>query len=132
MKRIAAERKTRIMNGAGFLSGVIAIVDAFGEATILWPPSVLWKDLRNVRRVALGSDVAVLVISFLRLVVNKRVITSERTVVAGKWNVRRLAFPVAVRRPETPARIFARSFRAALARARDQSTAESIPHGGVA
>jgi hypothetical protein len=49
MKRIAAERTTRVVNSAGFLSGVIAIVYAFGEATILWPNGVLWDDLRNVR-----------------------------------------------------------------------------------
>jgi hypothetical protein len=66
MKRIAAERKTRIVNGAGFLSGVIAIEDAFGEAA--------WRFVggsAKVRRLALGADVAVLAVSFLRLVVNK-------------------------------------------------------------
>src|SRR5579863_3611050 len=51
------EKKKRVTNAVGFLSGVLACLDAVRDARIFWPPDELWDGLRHVQRVELSAGI---------------------------------------------------------------------------
>jgi hypothetical protein len=57
--------KKRVTNALGFLSGVLACVDALRDAKVLWPPELVWEGLRNPQRLELGAGIAVILVSFI-------------------------------------------------------------------
>ena len=68
---MTSDKKLRVATAAGFLSGVLACLDAVREAKVLWPPDAVWEGLRHPQRLELGGGLALivvtLVISALRL-----------------------------------------------------------------
>jgi hypothetical protein len=66
------EKKKRVTNAVGFLSGVLACLDAVRDARILWPPDELWDGLRHVQRVELGAGIALIVVSIILMSTRKR------------------------------------------------------------
>jgi hypothetical protein len=69
---ISQEKKKRVTNAVGFLSGVLACLDAVRDARIFWPPDELWDGLRHVQRVELGAGIALIVVSTILMGAQKR------------------------------------------------------------
>jgi hypothetical protein len=59
------EKKKRVTNAVGFLSGVLACLDAVRDAQIFWPLGELWDGLRHGQRMELGAGIALIVVSFV-------------------------------------------------------------------
>ena len=59
------EKKRRVATAVGFLSGVLAGLDALHDARIFWPPDVVWEALRNPQRWELGGGIALIVVSLV-------------------------------------------------------------------
>ena len=57
------EKKRRVATAVGFLSGVLACLDALRDARIFWPPDAVWEALRNPQRVELGGGIALMVVT---------------------------------------------------------------------
>ena len=64
------EKQRRVATAVGFLSGVLAGLDAMRDGRIYWPPDAAWAALRSPQRVELGGGLTLvmvtLVISWLR------------------------------------------------------------------
>jgi hypothetical protein len=65
------EKKRRVATAAGFLSGILASLDALRDARIFWPPDAVWEALGNPRRLELGAGIALIVVSIVLAVVRK-------------------------------------------------------------
>jgi hypothetical protein len=66
------EKKRRVATAVGFLSGVLASLDALRDARIFWPPDVVWEGLRNPQRLELGGGLALVVVTLLISVLQRR------------------------------------------------------------
>jgi len=62
---MTAEKKRRVANAVGFLSGVLACLDALRDATVFWPPEVVWEALRSPQRFELGGGIALIVVTLV-------------------------------------------------------------------
>jgi len=67
------EKKRRVATAAGFLSGVLACLDAMRDARVFWPPDVVWQGLRAPQRLELGAGIALIVVTLILTVARKRV-----------------------------------------------------------
>ena len=50
---------------AGFLSGMLACLDAMRELKDFWPPDVVWQALRSPQRLELGGGIALIVVTLV-------------------------------------------------------------------
>jgi hypothetical protein len=66
------EKKRRVATAAGFLSGVLACLDALRDARVFWPPDIVWEALRHPQRLELGAGIALIVVSFVTSMVKQR------------------------------------------------------------
>jgi hypothetical protein len=66
------EKRRRVATAVGFLSGVLASLDALRDARIFWPPDVVWEGLRNPQRLELGCGLALVVVTLLISVLQRR------------------------------------------------------------
>jgi hypothetical protein len=66
------EKKKRVTNAVGFLSGVLACMDAVRDARIFWPPGEFWEGLRHAQRVEFGAGIALIVVSIVLTSMQKR------------------------------------------------------------
>ena len=71
------EKGVRVATAVGFLSGVLASLDALRDSSILWPPDVVWEALRGPQRLELGGGLALIVVTLLTSVLRGRA-ASER------------------------------------------------------
>jgi hypothetical protein len=69
---LTPEKKRRLETAAGFLSGVLACMDALRDARVVWPVAEMWDGLRNVKRVEFGAGVALIVVSFIISIVQRK------------------------------------------------------------
>lgn len=58
-------KQGRVATAVGFLSGVLACLDALRDAKILWPPETLWEALRGPKRMELSGGIALIVVTLL-------------------------------------------------------------------
>ncbi|MGC1450026.1 MAG: hypothetical protein WA830_08325 [Candidatus Sulfotelmatobacter sp.] len=65
-------KKRRVATAVGFLSGVLASLDALRDATILWPPDAVWNALRSPQRLELGAGVALIVVTLVTSALQRR------------------------------------------------------------
>jgi hypothetical protein len=65
------EKKRRVATAAGFLSGVLACLDALRDARVFWPPDIVWEALRHPQRLELGAGIALMVVSFVTSIVRQ-------------------------------------------------------------
>jgi hypothetical protein len=56
------DKKRRIAFAAAFLTAVLAAVKAVGDATVFWPLSSLWQQLRGPQRFQLVGGIVVAVV----------------------------------------------------------------------
>ena len=66
------DRLRRVATAAGFLSGVLACLDALREARILWPPDVVWEGLRSPQRLELGGGIALIAVTLILTIARQR------------------------------------------------------------
>jgi hypothetical protein len=66
------EKRRRVATAVGFLSGVLASLDALRDARIFWPPDAVWEGLRNPQRLELGGGLALVVVTLLTSVLQRR------------------------------------------------------------
>lgn len=59
------EKKRRVATAAGFLSGMLACLDAMRELKEFWPPDVVWQALRTPQRLELGGGIALIVVTLV-------------------------------------------------------------------
>jgi hypothetical protein len=59
------EKTRRVATAVGFLSGVLACMDAVRDAGILWPPDALWEVLRSPQRLELSIGIALIIVTFV-------------------------------------------------------------------
>ena len=59
------EKKRRVATAAGFLSGMLACLDAMRELKDFWPPDVVWQALRGPQRLELGGGIALIVVTLV-------------------------------------------------------------------
>jgi hypothetical protein len=58
-------KRRRVATAAGFLSGVIACLDAIRDAKVTWPPEVLWGALNRPHRVELCGGILLIIVTFV-------------------------------------------------------------------
>jgi hypothetical protein len=66
------EKKQRVASAVGFLSGVIASLDAMRDQRILWPPDALWEALASPQRVELGGGIALIVVTLILTIARRQ------------------------------------------------------------
>jgi hypothetical protein len=66
------DKKRRVATAGGFVSGVIACLDAVREATIVWPPDALWAGLRGPQRLELGAGIVLIVVALAASALRRR------------------------------------------------------------
>jgi hypothetical protein len=66
------EKKRRVVTAVGFLSGVLAGLDALRDARVYWPPDVVWEVLRGPQRLELGAGIALIVVTLVTSTLRRR------------------------------------------------------------
>jgi hypothetical protein len=66
------EKKRRVATAVGFLSGVLACLDAFDDARIFWPPDAAWAALQPPQRLELGGGLTLIVVTLLISALQRR------------------------------------------------------------
>jgi len=62
---MTSHKKKRLATALGFLSGVLACLDALRDARLLWPPDLVWAGLPSPQRLELGGGIALIVVSLI-------------------------------------------------------------------
>jgi hypothetical protein len=63
MPSMTPGKKRRVATAAGFLSGVLACLDALRDKSALWPPDVVWQSLRNPQKLEFGAGVVLMLVT---------------------------------------------------------------------
>ena len=58
-------KSRRVATAVGFLSGMLASLDALHDAKVFWPPDVVWATLRSPQRLELGGGIALIVVTLV-------------------------------------------------------------------
>jgi hypothetical protein len=66
------DKQRRVAMAVGFLSGVLACLDALRDARIFWPPEAVWVALRSPQRLELGGGIALVAVTFLTSIAQRR------------------------------------------------------------
>lgn len=66
------EKKARVANAVGFLSGVLACLDAARDVKAWWPPDALWQGLRHPQRLEFAAGIALIVVTIVVSVIKAR------------------------------------------------------------
>jgi hypothetical protein len=59
------DKKRRIATATGFLSGVLACMDALRDATVSWPPDAVWANIRRLHKLELFGGIAMIVVTLI-------------------------------------------------------------------
>jgi hypothetical protein len=59
------EKSRRVATAVGFLSGVLAIMDALRDSRIMWPPDAVWETLQGAQRLEAGGGLALIVVTLV-------------------------------------------------------------------
>jgi hypothetical protein len=66
------EKKRRLSTALGFLSGVLACMDAMRDANVFWPPDAVWEAMNRPHRLEFGAGIALIVVTLIVSVVQRR------------------------------------------------------------
>ena len=77
MPDLESSSRSRLATAVGFLSGVIACLDALRESRIVWPPDTVWQALRHPQRLELAGGIALIVVSLVTSIVQARKMRSH-------------------------------------------------------
>ncbi len=59
------DKKRRIATATGFLSGVLACMDALRDATVTWPPDAVWAAIRRPHKLELLGGITMVVVTLI-------------------------------------------------------------------
>jgi hypothetical protein len=59
------QKSRRVVSAVGFISGVLACLDAVRDTRVLWPPAVLWQVLRPPQRLEFGAGIALIAVTLI-------------------------------------------------------------------
>jgi hypothetical protein len=59
------DKKRRIATATGFLSGVLACMDALRDATVSWPPEAVWAAIRRPHKLELFGGIAMMLVTLI-------------------------------------------------------------------
>jgi len=65
------DKQRRVATAVGFLSGVLACMNAMRDASVFWPPDVVWQALRGPQRLELTAGIVLIVVTFLTSVMQR-------------------------------------------------------------
>jgi len=68
---MTVDKKRRVAFAAAFLTGMLAAVRAIGDATVFWPLSSLWEQLRGPQRFQLIGGLAVAVVMMVLFFISR-------------------------------------------------------------
>jgi len=71
-EQVRSNRKRRIATAVGFLSGVLACLDAMRDLKVFWPPAELWQALRHPQRLEMAGGIALIVVTVVISVAHGR------------------------------------------------------------
>jgi hypothetical protein len=71
------EKQRRLATASGFVSGVIACLDALRDAKIVWPPDEAWAVLRGPQRLELGAGIVLMVVALVTSAMRRRRNTNQ-------------------------------------------------------
>jgi hypothetical protein len=66
------EKKRRVATAVGFLSGVLACLDAFDDGRTFWPPDAVWAALQPPQRLELGGGLTLIMVTLLTSALQRR------------------------------------------------------------
>jgi hypothetical protein len=66
------DKRRRAATAAGFLSGMLACLDALRDARVYWPPDVVWEALRHPQRLELGAGIALMIVTIVMSTMRQR------------------------------------------------------------
>ncbi len=69
---MTSEKTRRVATAAGFLSGVLACLDAVRDAKVFWPPDVVWQALRHPQRLEFGGGLALIVATLVTTIAARK------------------------------------------------------------
>jgi hypothetical protein len=72
IEQVRSNRKRRIASAVGFLSGVLACLDAMRDLNVFWPPAALWQALRHPQRLEMAGGIALIVVTVVISVAHGR------------------------------------------------------------
>lgn len=64
------DKQRRVATAVGFLSGMLACLDATRDAKVFWPPDAVWEALRRPQRLELSGGLALIVVTLVISVVH--------------------------------------------------------------
>jgi len=59
------QNSRRVAGAVGFISGVLACLDAVRDTRVLWPPDALWQVLRPPQRLEFGAGIALIAVTLI-------------------------------------------------------------------
>jgi hypothetical protein len=69
---MSSSKGRRLATAAGFVSGLLACLDAVRNAMASWPPDALWKTLRRPQKLELCGGLALIVVSLAMSIFRKK------------------------------------------------------------
>lgn len=69
---ITSDKGRRVATALGFLSGVLACLDALRDAKVVWPPDAAWEALRHAQRLEFGGGLTLIVVTLIVSVVSNQ------------------------------------------------------------
>jgi hypothetical protein len=69
---MTSDKKRRLANAVGFLSGVLACLNALRDVRILWPPDVVWEGLLSSQHLEMGAGIALIAVTLVTSALQRR------------------------------------------------------------
>jgi len=66
------QKSRRVATAVGFVSGVLACLDAVRDTRVLWPPDALWQVLRPPQRLEFGAGMALMLVTLITTAMRAR------------------------------------------------------------
>lgn len=66
---MASGKGDRLVTAVGFLSGLLACLDALRDARVLWPPDAAWAQMSHPHRLEFIAGAALIVVTLVITVV---------------------------------------------------------------
>jgi hypothetical protein len=66
------DKRRRVATAIGFLSGMLACLDALRDARTVWPPDAAWALLSSAHRLEFGGGIALIVVTLVTSVAARR------------------------------------------------------------
>jgi hypothetical protein len=66
------DKQRRVANATGFVSGVLACLDALRDARAVWPPEAAWAALRNPKRLEMAAGIVLIAVTLVVSLVRPR------------------------------------------------------------